>query len=163
MTKDRLLRDHLLYQLRGGGAHLHFEELIAGFPLELVNRKMTGVPYTPWQVLEHLRIAQWDILQFSRDARHQSPSFPEGYWPAADAVADAAKWNESAQAFQADLKAFESLIDDPAIDLFAEIPHGDGQTILREVLLVADHNAYHLGALALMKRSLDSEPICSGL
>ena len=158
MTQDKSLRDHLLYLLRGGGAHLKFEDLVADFPLELVNRKMAGVPYTPWQVLEHLRIAQWDILEFSRDARHQSPEFPQGYWPPAEAVADAAQWNESIRAFQADLKQLEELVADPAIDLFAAIPHGDGQTILREALLVADHNAYHLGALAIMKRSLNSEP-----
>lgn len=147
----------MLYLLRGGGAHLHFEELVADFPLELVNRKIAGVPYTPWQVLEHMRIAQWDILEFSRDAQHHSPEFPEGYWPPDGEFVDAVRWNESVQAFRSDLQELEKLVDDPATDLFAEITHGDGQTILREALLVADHNAYHLGALAVMKRSLDSE------
>ncbi len=157
MIPDRALRDHLLYLLRGGGAHIDFERFIADFPIALVNREIEGVPYTPWQVLEHLRIAQWDILEFSRDANHRSPEFPEGYWPPADLVPDADRWNQTAQAFRSDLLKLESLVDDPAIDLFAEIPHGDGQTILREALLVADHNAYHLGALAVMKRILDKD------
>ena len=157
MTKDRLLRDHLLYLLRGGGAHLHFKDFVAHFPIDLINRKIDGVPYTPWQVLEHLRLAQWDILEFSRNTNHVSPEFPKGYWPPADVVANAETWNKTVQAFQSDLKELESLVDDPSMDLFARIPHGEGQTFLREALLVADHNAYHLGALAVMKRILDQK------
>ena len=102
-----------------------------------------------------MRIAQWDILEFSRNPSHVSPKFPQGYWPAADVLADAEAWNKTVQAFRSDLLQLENLVDDPSIDLFAQIPHGDGQTILREALLVADHNAYHLGALAVMKRILD--------
>ena len=155
VTKDRLLRDHLLFLLRGGGAHIHFEDFITGFPIKLINSQIEGVPYTPWQVVEHMRIAQWDILEFSRDANHRSPEFPEGYWPPAGVVADAEIWNKTVQSFRSDLRELENLVGDPSIDPFAEIPHGDGQTILREALLVADHNAYHLGALAVMKRILD--------
>lgn len=154
MTKDRQLRDHLLYLLRGGGAHIHFENIIADFPIELINGEIEGLPYTPWQVLEHMRIAQWDILEFSRDARHVSPKFPKGYWPPEDVVAEAELWNQTVRSFRSDLTELESLVDNPAIDPFAQIPHGDGQTILREALLVADHNAYHLGTLAVMKRIL---------
>jgi hypothetical protein len=142
--------------LRGGGAHIPFEELIAGFPIELINEKIEGVPYTPWQVLEHMRLAQWDILEFSRNASHLSPTFPEGYWPAPGVAADEEMWNKTVQAFRTDLRALENLVEDPAIDLMSEIAHGNGQTILREALLVADHNAYHLGALALMKRVLEN-------
>ena len=155
MTKDKQLRDHLLYLLRGGGAHIHFEDFINSFPIRLINSQIEGVPYTPWQVVEHMRIAQWDILEFSRDANHRSPEFPEGYWPPAGVVADVDIWDKTVRSFRSDLGELENLVGDPAIDPFAEIPHGDGQTILREALLVADHNAYHLGALAVMKRILD--------
>jgi hypothetical protein len=155
VTNDRQLRDHLLYLLGGGGAHISFDELIADFPIDLINREIEGVPYTPWQVLEHMRLAQWDILGFTRDASHVSPKFPEGYWPSADLVADAERWNETVSTFKSDLQALVQLVDDPFVDLFAQISHGDGQTVLREALLVVDHNAYHLGTLALMKRVLD--------
>lgn len=155
MSNDGLLRDHLLYLLRVGGAHIRFDDFIAAFPIDLINREIEGLPYTPWQVLEHMRIAQWDILEFCRDANHISPEFPAGYWPRADVAADAAMWEKTVQSFRSDLKEFENLMNDPALDLFAQIPHGDGQTILREALLVADHNAYHLGTLAVMKRLLD--------
>ena len=154
MSNDKSLRDHLLQLLRGGGAHITFDELIADFPSDSINQKVGGVPYTPWQVLEHMRIAQWDILEFSRDAAHVSPEFPKGYWPTAEATADSAAWNHTAQAFRSDLRELEHLVQNPAIDLYAQIPHGDGQTLLREVLLVADHNAYHLGTLAVLKRLL---------
>ncbi|MBD0372788.1 MAG: hypothetical protein ICV60_18230 [Pyrinomonadaceae bacterium] len=104
-----------------------------------------------------MRIGQWDILEFSRDAAHVSPPWPEGYWPAKDKEADEAAWNESVEAFRRDLEAIKRLVADPATDLFAPIEHGDGQTILREALLVADHNAYHLGVLVTLKRILASQ------
>lgn len=155
-NNDRVLREHLLYVLRGGGAHVDFETVVADFPLESVNRKVEHIPYTPWQLLEHMRIAQWDILEFSRNANHVSPKWPEGYWPADSQATDAAGWQRSVESFRADLKAMESLLEDSAIDLFAPLAHGDGQTILREALLVADHNAYHLGVLATLKRILSA-------
>ncbi|HEX8000420.1 MAG TPA: DinB family protein [Pyrinomonadaceae bacterium] len=151
---DKALREHLLYLLRGGGAHVDFETLIADFPVESINRKFEHIPYTPWQVLEHMRIAQWDILEFSRSANHVSPKWPEGYWPSPFATADAAAWQKSVEAFRADLREMESLLEDSKTDLFAPIAHGNGQTILREALLVADHNAYHLGVLSTLKRIL---------
>jgi hypothetical protein len=151
---NQQLRDHLLDLLRGGNAHIHFEDLVGDFPTNAINTKLEGIPYTAWQVLEHMRLAQWDILEFSRDAGHVSPAFPEGYWPAAGAEASTEMWNQSSVAFKADLLTLEDLVNDPNTDLFARIPHGDGQTFLREVLLVADHNAYHIGTLTLMKRLL---------
>lgn len=151
---DKVLRGHLVYLLRGGGAHLDLESFFADFAPKLSDEKLAGLPYTPWQVLEHMRLAQWDILEFSRDANHVSPPFPEGYWPGADVVADENAWNRTLKAFRLDLEAVVKLVEAPSTDLFARIPHGDGQTILREVLLVADHNAYHLGALVVMKRIL---------
>lgn len=151
---DEALREHLLYLLRGGGAHLDFEKAIADLPANLRGTKAAGVPFTPWTLLEHLRIAQWDILEFSRDAEHVSPEWPSGYWPEGDAPPDEAAWARSLAALRSDLKAMAKLVANPKTDLFAKIPHGDGQTILREALLVADHNAYHLGQLVLVRRLL---------
>src|SRR5262249_39106840 len=145
---------HLLSLLREDNAHISFDDFLADFPAELCGQKLEGLPYTAWQVLEHMRIAQWDILEFSRNAKHVSPEFPKGYWPGSDQLGNAALWKATIGKFRADLKQMEELISDPSTDLFAKIPHGDGQTILREALLVADHNAYHLGALVVMSRTL---------
>jgi hypothetical protein len=157
MNQDQSLREHLLHLLRGGGAHVDFESVVEDFPVEKVNQKIEHLPYTAWQVLEHMRIAQWDILEFSQNAAHVSPKWPEGYWPSGEGSFVATSWNESVERFRADLKEMEDLVADPKIDLFARIPHGEGQTILREALLVADHNAYHLGVLVTMKRILSEE------
>ena len=156
MTADQTagLREHLLYLLKGGGAHLTFDQAIAGLPAELRGTRPPGIPHTPWRLLEHLRIAQWDILQFCLDARHVSLAFPEGYWPQGDAPPDPAAWDHSVEAFRADLRAMQDLVADPATDLFTPLPHGAGQTALREALLVADHNAYHLGQLVVVRRLL---------
>jgi hypothetical protein len=122
--------------------------------VDLRGRKPKGVPHTPWRLVEHMRIAQWDILEFSRNPNHVSPPFPAVYWPDGDAPPTADAWDQSVEAFRADLQAMCDLVADPATDLFARIPHGDGQTILREALLVADHNAYHLGQLVVVRRAL---------
>jgi hypothetical protein len=148
------VREHVLYLLRGGGAHLNFEKAIAGLPRELRGARPPGLPHTPWRLLEHLRIAQWDILEFSRNPRHASPPFPDGYWPQGDAPPDADAWDRSVEAFRADLRAMQDLVANPAADLFTPFPHGEGQTLLREALLVADHNAYHLGQLVVVRRLL---------
>jgi hypothetical protein len=158
MDNDKALRDHLLYLLKGGGAHLNFDAAVADLPPELRGAKVPGVPHTPWRLLEHLRICQWDILEFSRNPRHVSPPFPDGYWPKGDAPPDPGAWDRSVAAFRADLRTMEDLVADPATDLFARIPHGEGQTVLREALLVADHNAYHLGQLVLLRRALGAWP-----
>jgi uncharacterized damage-inducible protein DinB len=158
MNTTQALRDHLLYLLRGGGAHLDFEKAIADLPAALRGGKPAGQPHTPWRLVEHMRIAQWDILEFCRNPKHVSPKFPEGYWPEGDAPAAAAAWDRSVAAFRADLRGMQDLVADPATDLFAAIPNGEGQTILREALLVADHNAYHLGQLVLLRRLLGAWP-----
>jgi hypothetical protein len=158
MSHDQALRDHLLYLLRGGGAHLHFDAAIADLPANLRGAKAGSVPHTPWRLLEHMRIAQWDILEFSRNPKHVSPPFPDGYWPRGDAPPDPAAWDRSVSAFRADLREMEDLVANPATDLFAPIPHGDGQTILREALLIADHNAYHLGQFVVVRRLLGAWP-----
>ena len=156
MTPDphKSLREHLLYLLRGGGAHLPFDKAVADVPPALRGRTVAPVPHSPWRLLEHMRIAQWDILEFSRNPKHVSPPFPDGYWPKGDAPPDAKAWDRSVKAFRADLRAMQDLVADPATDLLARIPHGEGQTVLREALLVADHNAYHLGQLVAVRRLL---------
>ena len=151
---DQSLRAHLIYVLHGGGAHMSFDDFVDSFPTELCNKKIAGLPYTPWQVLEHMRLAQWDILEFSRDSRHVSPDFPKGYWPNPDELGNTELWAATVERFRSDLREMEELVSNPSTDLFAKIPHGDGQTILREALLTADHNAYHLGALMIMKRQI---------
>jgi uncharacterized damage-inducible protein DinB len=151
---DQALRHALRELLRGGGAHLDFDATVADIPAEHRGAKPAGVPYSLWRILEHMRIAQWDILEFSRNPKHVSPKFPEGYWPQTDAPPDDAAWDASVNAFRADLKAMESLVTDPATDLSQPIPHGEGQTITREALLVADHNAYHLGQMLVLRRLL---------
>ena len=151
---DDSLRKHVLYLLRGGGAHLSFEEFVSSFPADLCNRQIAGLPYTPWQVLEHMRLAQSDIIEFSRDPDHVSPEFPKGYWPTSNELGTPALWQETVEKFQMDLQQMQTLIEDSSTDLHAKILHGDGQTILRETLLIADHNAYHLGVLTVMSRIL---------
>jgi DinB superfamily len=152
------LRKHLVYLLRGGGAHVDFNAAIAKLPAKLRGIRPQGIPHTAWRLLEHMRIAQWDILEFSRNPRHVSPDFPSGYWPKGDAPPDTAAWAKSIKAFRRDLKEMEAVVSSPSTDLFARIPHGEGQTVLREALLVADHNAYHLGELVLVRRLLGAWP-----
>jgi len=151
---DKSLRDHLLSLLSEGNAHISFDDFIKDFPVGLCGQKIEGLPYTAWQVLEHMRIAQWDILEFCRDAKHVSPKWPKGYWPGPGETGNEKLWKETVAKFKDELKRMESLIADPANDLFTKIPHGDGQTILREALLAADHNAYHLGVLLAISRLL---------
>lgn len=151
---NSVLLQHLLELLKGGGAHLTFDEAIADLPVDMRGARIAGCPHTPWRLLEHLRLCQWDILEFSRSAEHVSPPFPDGYWPGGDAPPSADAWDRSIESFQADLQAFIEMVTDPSTDLFAPIAHGDGQTILREALLIADHNAYHLGQLVILRRAL---------
>ena len=148
------VREQVLYLLRGGGAHLSFDEVIAKFPAPLRGTKHNGAPHTAWQLLEHMRIAQWDILEFSRNPKHVSPEWPAGYWPPTERPPSAAAWTSSIAALKSDLEAMAKLVEDPKTDLYAKIPHGDGQNILREALLIADHNSYHLGQLMLLSRLL---------
>lgn len=149
---DTALREQLLHLLRGGNAHLSFDDAVADFPMDAINRRPPNVPYTPWHLVEHLRLAQWDILDFVRNPQYQEMKWPDDYWPAPNAEADAAAWEQTLAAFRADLKSLEDLVTDPKTDLSAKIPHGDGQTILREILLVADHNAYHIGEFAILRQ-----------
>jgi hypothetical protein len=154
MPNDASLRQHLLDLLNGGNAHADFDLAVKNLPADLRGKRPRGAEHSPWEILEHMRIAQWDILEFSRDPNHKSPEFPGGYWPATQAPPDQKAWDKSVRAFRKDLRDLCDLVAAESTDLFARIPHGDGQTILREALLTADHNAYHLGQLVLVRRRL---------
>jgi len=153
-SPDRAIREQVLELLRGGNAHLDFDKAVAGLPAKLRGGKPAAQPHTPWRLVEHMRIAQWDILEFCRNPKHVSPKWPDGYWPPDDAPPEGQAWNRTVKNFHADLQAMEQLIADPAADLLAPIPGGQGQTLFREALLVADHNAYHLGQLVIIRRLL---------
>jgi hypothetical protein len=153
-AQSESLRDQLVELLGSNHAHANFDTAVRDFPAELRGKKVRNAPHTAWQLLEHLRIAQWDILEFSRKPKHVSPAWPDGYWPPTAAPPDDAAWDKSVRRFRADLKAMQKLVANPSSDLFAPFPHGDGQTLLREALLLADHNAYHVGQLVLLRRQL---------
>ncbi len=154
MKQDDALREHVVNLLRGRNAHADFDAAVVDLPSKLRGVKPKGAPHTAWQLLEHMRLAQSDILEFSRDAKHVSPPWPEGYWPKSEAPPTPAAWTNSLGKFRADWKAMAKLVADKKRDLFKKIPHGTGQTLLREALLVADHNAYHIGQLVLLRRLL---------
>ncbi len=158
MSHDDQLRAHLLELLAGGRPHRFPTRPWLGCPATPRRCEPPGVPHTPWRLVEHMRIAQWDILRFSIDPGHVSPEFPRGYWPEGDVPPDSRAWDRSVASFRADLKAIEDLVADPKSDLFTPFPHGQGQTLLREALLVADHNAYHLGQLVTIRRLLGAWP-----
>ena len=154
MGESHTMRRHLLELLRGGGAHLDFDAAIADLPAALRGANPPGLPHTPWRLVEHMRIAQHDILEFCRSADHGAPDWPDGYWPKGDAPPNDRAWDKRVEAFRNDLQAMQDLVADESTDLFAPIPWGDGQTIFREALLAADHNSYHLGQLITVRRLL---------
>ena len=153
-SKDRSLREHLASLLTGGNAHVTLENAVKNLPAGLRGKRPKGADHSCWELLEHMRIATWDILEFSRDAKHVSPAWPEGYWPATPAPPNDRAWAKSVRALQGDLEGMKTLVADESVNLHARIPHGTGQTVLREALLIADHNAYHLGQLVLVRRLL---------
>jgi hypothetical protein len=155
---EAALREQLVSLLKGGGAHVHFMDAVEGFPASKRGTYAQGLAHTGWQLLEHARLAQWDILEFSRNHEHVSPEFPEGYWPKTPAPVSEEEWNKTAEAFQRDLRDMIKLVENPRTDLYAKIPHGQGQTILREALVLADHNSYHLGQLVDLRRALGTWP-----
>ena len=158
MPDDQILRQQIQQLLTSRNAHYTFDNAVADFPLEAVNSRPPNVPYTPWHLVEHLRIAQWDILEFMRDPAHVSPEWPKGYWPDPDATTNTAGWLASLDAFRADLAAVDELVNDESLDITAEIPHAPGYTYLREFLLVADHNAYHVGEFAILRQVTGTWP-----
>ncbi len=149
------LRKHLLELLKGRSAHIHLATAIKSFPINEIDTRVEHSPHTAWELLEHARIAQWDILEFCRNPKHVSPEFPAGYWN--PEIGTAEDWRRSSEQVFADLESMCDLVADETLDLFAEIPHGTGKTLLREVLLVADHNAYHAGQMMLLHRMIEAD------
>jgi hypothetical protein len=155
---DHSLRKHLIELLAGGNAHATFDDIIANIPAKLRGKKPSGYPHSLWMLLEHLRLAQWDILEFSRKPKYTASKWPDDYWPKSAAPPSNAAWNASIKNFRADLKVMQNLVKNPKTDLFAKIPWGDGQTILRETLLLADHSSHHLGQMLDVRRLLGAWP-----
>ena len=154
MEKDKALRRHLHELLVGSSAHIDVESALKDFPLGRINERIPGSPHTPWELLEHIRIAQWDILDFSTNAGYKEMKFPDDYWPKDEADED--DWNRSVEQVLSDLQKMRDLVADPQSDLFRSFDHGSGQTLLREAMLVADHNAYHIGQLMLLRRIFEN-------
>jgi hypothetical protein len=153
MTSNQNLRKHLLELLDGGHAYAAFDDVIANFPAQSYGETPKGLPHSAWMLLDHMRITQWDILEFSRNPKYKALKWPDDYWPKKSAP-DPAAWDKCVKSFREDLAAMKKLVSDSKTDLFAEIPWGEGQTILREALLVADHNSHHLGQLIDVRRLL---------
>jgi hypothetical protein len=152
---DTVIQEQLLSLLRGSNAHMPLEEAVKGFPLTEYNTKPPNLPYTFWHLLEHIRIAQWDILEFARNPDHVSPDWPSGYWPEEDDNADNNKWEATLGQIRSDMKEIENLVVNPPFPLTGAIPHAPEYTIFREVLVVSDHNAYHTGEFAILRGVLD--------
>ena len=150
------LRKHLANLLDMKGAHVNLDATLAGFPPELRGVKPPGAPHSAWQLLEHMRLAQEDILDFSRNPKYKDKKFPDDYWPVSEAPPSARAWDKSVAQFEKDLQEMQDLIADTKHDLLAKIPHGTGQTLLREAMLVADHNSYHLGQLMFLRKVLEA-------
>jgi len=154
VNTDQSLRNHLIELLDGGHAHVTFDKVVAEFPAKLRGHIPEGLPHSAWMLLEHMRLAQWDILEFSVNPKYKSLKWPDDYWPKSPVPASAAAWDKSIHSFREDLEAMKKLVKDPKTDLFAKITWGDGQTVLREAMLVANHNSHHLGQLIDVRRSL---------
>lgn len=155
---DRQLREQLLSLLRSENAHMSFDEAVADFPMDQINMRIPNGSYTPWHILEHLRLAQRDILLFMTDSGYKEPKWPDDYWPAKDANATPDEWERTIAGFRADLAEFERLVQDENFDLEATVPWGNGQTHLREFMLVADHNAYHVGEFGVLRQVMQTWP-----
>jgi hypothetical protein len=159
MDDNAVLRKELTALLKGGNAHMDFDEAVSGFPMEEINRDVPHAGYKVWHVLEHMRIVQWDILEFVRNPDHVSPEFPKGYWPGREESATRAEWEKSVEGFRSDLKALEGIVKDPRTSFFTPLPHARDYTLFREVLLAADHNAFHVGELVSLRRVLNMKPV----
>ncbi|WP_316844051.1 DinB family protein [Pedobacter psychrodurus] len=151
-NQKSILVTELKKLLNGGGAHVGFKDAVANLSFNLLGEKPHNLPYSIWQLAEHIKIAQWDMLEFSKDGSHQSPKWPDEYWPKELAPKDEETWNNTLKQIDDDLKAFIALLD--SADLFEAIPHGDGQSVLREALQIADHNAYHIAEIVVIRRLL---------
>lgn len=156
MTTDKQLRDELIFQLTIGHAHMPFADAVADFPEEKMNEKFTNGDYTFWHLLEHIRRTQADILEFIVDSNYKDKEWPKDYWPEKDAKATKKDWDETIRRFHEDQAKLKALLEDEKNDLYAKIPHGTGQTLMREILVVVDHNAYHIGEFAIIRQVLNT-------
>lgn len=156
MEANDMIREQLVDLLERGNAHMSFEQAVADYPIESINTPFPNGTYSAWQLVEHLRITQWDILDFIRNPQYQERAWPDDYWPSPDQRATADDWQQSIRAFLEDREALREIVMDPQTDLYARIPHGSGQTILREILVVADHNAYHVGEFGIMRQVMNT-------
>ncbi len=147
MSTDKALREHVLYLLDPGGAHIGFRQAIENFPFELAGKRVPNLAHTTWSLVYHLWFCQWDILDFSINPNYEYHSYPTAYWPKEDAPPDEEKWNQTIESIHRDLESMKSLVADESNDLFEPFAWGNGQTLLREALLVADHNSYHIGQI----------------
>ena len=154
MDYHKALRNHLIELLDARSAHIDVPSSLEGFPIERINERIPGSPHTAWELLEHIRIAQHDILHFSINPDYKEMAWPADYWPKADATEE--NWHNSVRQVLEDLQKMRDLVADPDADLFKPFEHGQGQTLLREALLVADHNAYHIGQLMLLRRIFEN-------
>jgi hypothetical protein len=159
METDKSMRKELLALLKGGNAHMDFDDAVSGFPMDKINTKVPHSSYMVWHVLFHVRVTQWDILDFVRNPAHVSPDFPDGYWPRSDETATPAQWDKIVKEIHADFKALEDIIKDSKTDFFNPIPHAKDYTVFREILLAADHNAFHVGELIALRRALNLNPV----
>jgi hypothetical protein len=158
MDDQKVLREQVLALLRGGNAHMVFDDGVRDFPEDAINRQPPNVDYTPWHLLEHIRITQWDILEFVRNPQHISPSWPEGHWPPPGQQATWQDWQQTLDRFHQDMADMQALVADPAVDLLAPLLHAPDYNLLREALLVADHNAYHLGEFGILRQIMNTWP-----
>ena len=152
MKNDAVVREQLSFLLGGGNAHMPFISAVEGFPSEHFNTRPPNIPYTFWHLLEHIRIAQWDILEFIRNPGHVSPDWPRGYWPDEDKIVDEKVWENTIKAIESDRLVLQELVIDPDTDLYAALPHGAQYNIVREILVLADHNAYHIGEFSILRQ-----------
>lgn len=151
---DQIIREHAVYLLQGGGAHASLSDVLSDVPAELQGKTEPQIPHSLWMLVDHMRICAWDIVEFTRDSSHVSPVFPDGYWPTQSSPPDEEAWNSSLASLKRHTVEMIEMVSDPSLDLLTPIPHGTGQTILREALLLADHNAYHLGQAVYLRRLL---------
>jgi hypothetical protein len=158
MEKEALIREQIIGRLRGRGAHMPFQEAVAGFPMDRINEKFPNGTYSSWALLEHLRLTQRDILDYCTDPNYQHHEWPRDYWPAPDAIATPEDWQRTIEVFSSELDQLIAIVQNPDTDLYAPIPWGGDHTILREMLIIADHNAYHIGELAIMRQAMGTWP-----
>lgn len=156
--RQQPLRSHLKDLLTWSSAHADLERAVKSVPPEYRGLRVENVPYTLWELLEHIRLAQWDILEFCRNSDYVSPNWPDDFWPAGPEPPTREDWQKSIDAIKRDRQELIEIIEDPGVDLFSAIPHGEGQTLVREAVLTADHAAYHVGQIVLLRRMLGIWP-----